>query len=247
MPMNIPQFAPISLCEMQSVRLMNRVDTKYALCSTQLYDILATLSDRYRVQTIDETTAAGYRTTYLDTPLLDMYMLHHNGKKERQKVRLREYVDSNLAWLEIKLKNNHGRTNKERIRLTSFDDYATPASVALINGYSQYALSDLIPQLGNSFKRITLVNYALTERVTIDTEICFENFRTGIRSDLGSLSVVEVKQSGASYSDIKEEFFNRRIRSMNLSKYCIGMVLTDHQIKSNRFKKKLNALGKIAN
>lgn len=245
--MNTPRFAPISLCEMQNVRLMNRVDTKYALCSAQLNDILASLSDNYRVQTIDGATVASYRTIYLDTPLLDMYMLHHNGKKERKKVRLREYVDSDLAWFEIKLKNNHGRTNKKRIQLASFNEYVTPESDDFISSHSQYALSDLSPQLGNSFKRITLVNYALTERVTIDTGIRFENFRTGIHSDLGSLSVVEVKQSGANFSVIKEEFFNRRIRPMNLSKYCIGTVLTDHQIKSNRFKTKLNALSKIAN
>jgi hypothetical protein len=245
--MNTQQFAPISLCEMQDVRLMNRVDTKYALYSAQLNDILASLSDSYRIQTIDGVTVASYRTIYLDTPLLDMYMLHHNGKKERQKVRLREYVDSDLAWFEIKQKNNHGRTNKKRIQLASFNAYATRESEELIRSNSQYALNDLLPQLGNSFKRITLVNYALTERVTIDTGICFDNFRTGIHSDLGSLSVVEVKQSGASYSAIKEELFNRRIHPLNLSKYCIGTVLTDHQIKSNRFKTKLNALSKIAN
>jgi hypothetical protein len=245
--MDTSQFAPISLGEMQAVRLMNRVDTKYALGLPLLEEILASLSASYRVQAIDGVTLADYRTVYLDTPLHDMYLLHHNGKKVRQKVRLREYVDSDLSWFEVKSKNNHGRTDKKRIPLASLGQYETRESAEFIGRNSSYALNDLVPQLGNSFRRVTLVNRALTERVTIDTEICFSNLRTGEVSDLSSLSVVEVKQAGSSFSAIKEAFFEQRIRPLNLSKYCIGMVLTDHQIKSNRFKAKLNALDKIAN
>lgn len=41
-----------------------------------------------------------------------MYRMHHCGKKVREKIRVRTYLDTNDTFLEIKNKNNHGRTKK---------------------------------------------------------------------------------------------------------------------------------------
>ena len=100
-------FAPITLAEMKSVRLMNRVDTKFVTTVPRLLQLLEMAKGEYFVQEIDGERNSAYTTLYYDTPRLDMYIMHHNGCLGRQKVRVRQYVDSNLTFLEVKNKNNH--------------------------------------------------------------------------------------------------------------------------------------------
>ena len=114
-------FAPITLAEMKSVRLMNRVDTKFVTTVPRLMQLLEMAKGEYFVQEIDGERNSAYTTLYYDTPRLDMYIMHHNGCLGRQKVRVRQYVDSNLTFLEVKNKNNHRRTRKKRITVTGFD------------------------------------------------------------------------------------------------------------------------------
>ena len=59
-----------------------------------------------------------------------------------------------------------------------------------------YDLSELRFFLENSFGRITLVNHAMTERVTIDLNLYFHNLQTGCDSNLSRLAVIELKRNG---------------------------------------------------
>ena len=52
---------------------------------------------------------------YFDTDDYEMYRMHHAGRTVREKIRVRTYLDSLDTFLEVKNKNNHGRTKKKRI------------------------------------------------------------------------------------------------------------------------------------
>ena len=103
----IDSFSTITLDEMKSVRLMNRVDTKFVTTIPRLYDLLEMAQSEYLMQEIGGVRSSAYTTLYYDTPKLEMYIMHHNGCLGRQKVRVREYVDSGQMFLEVKNKNNH--------------------------------------------------------------------------------------------------------------------------------------------
>ena len=98
----LKQFEPISLSEMESVKLMNRIDTKYAVPIAILPSILEMAKEEYYAQEIDGKRIATYDTMYYDTEDMDMYIRHHDRQLVRQKIRVRQYVDSNLTFLEIK-------------------------------------------------------------------------------------------------------------------------------------------------
>ena len=108
-------YHPISLDEMSGIKLMNRTDTKFVTSASRLRELLVLAHDDYRVQEIDGKRIARYYTAYFDTPDNNMYIVHQNGHVGRQKLRIRSYVDSGLNFLEVKTKNNHGRTKKKRV------------------------------------------------------------------------------------------------------------------------------------
>ena len=107
--------APISLDEMSRVRLMNRIDTKYVTTMPYLVRLLEMAGGEYRVQEIGGLRNMPYYTCYFDTPDRDMFTQHQRGRNARQKIRLRVYENSGTAFLEIKDKDNRGRTDKKRI------------------------------------------------------------------------------------------------------------------------------------
>ena len=114
-------FDTITLAEMEKVKLMNRVDTKFLVTTEQLMEILDRIHDRYFVQFNGGRRIADYNTLYYDTPDLKMYIAHHDRKLNRQKLRARIYVDSGIAFCEVKNKNNKGRTKKKRIPMNPSD------------------------------------------------------------------------------------------------------------------------------
>ena len=115
MDLNLNEFSSITLDKMNKIRLMKRIDRKYLLPLSDLPIFLENLKDSYFMQEIDGNRCSQYSTLYYDTPDYMMYRSHQNGKLSRIKIRTREYVDSNLCFLEIKTKSNKGVTQKIRI------------------------------------------------------------------------------------------------------------------------------------
>jgi hypothetical protein len=199
------------------------------------------------IQSIDGIRQSEYHTTYLDDKDNIMYLNHHNGRLTRQKVRIRTYVDTNDYFFEVKLKNNHGRTKKKRIHLTDADSYIQDGAADFLAEHTMLplTLSDLAPKLSNHFKRITLVNKAKTERLTIDRELSFHNEESGIDRNMDRLVVIEVKRDGNTYSPIQELLREVRIFPSGFSKYCIGMALTTPGIKRNMFNERIRKIEKL--
>lgn len=244
----LEQMSLISLEDMKSVKLMNRIDTKYVIDKPTFIQLLDRLKHQYFVQEIQGRVLMEYKTLYYDTPDLKMYTAHHNRILNRKKLRVRQYLISDDCYCEIKMKNNKGRTNKKRMRIAPerWDSIQlSPEIVLFIQKYLPYEITQLMPQLENKFKRITLVNKDKTERLTIDTGLSFYNHVTQLTASLETLFIVEVKQDGRSDSFFKNQLIDFRIRPNGFSKYCMGTVLTRSDVKYNRFKLKIRYLAKL--
>lgn len=245
------QMPTITLDEMRSVKLMNRIDTKYVLSEEEVLQLLQrALEASYRVQIIDGVRACRYLTLYYDTPEREMFTLHHNRKLTRQKLRTRTYLESGTTFFEIKNKSNRGRTKKRRTEikaeeLTCFTQNSEARE--LLTSNSRYTTAELTPALITSFCRITLVNPTLTERSTIDLELSYEDARTGNKAHIERMAIVEIKQDGNTASELKLMLRDMHIAPLKVSKYCLGTTLTVEGIKHNRFKAKIQQINKRLN
>lgn len=241
---------------MESVKLMNRIDTKYAVPLSVLPAILEAARADYFAQETGGERIATYDTMYYDTDNLDMYIRHHDSQLVRQKIRVRQYVESRLTFLEIKRKSNKGRTKKKRIAVPGFDISADTYGDSkrerwsvedFIAAKSRYRWEELSPHLSTGFHRITLVNKAKTERLTIDMDLVWKNVVTGESKTFPELVVIELKRDGNVPSRMTDIMLNLRIKPLKISKYCIGTALTTPGIKQNRFKKKIRSIEKMLN
>lgn len=243
----LDQLPPITLDEMKDIKLMNRIDKKYLATIGQLEQLLVMAQGKYMVQEIEGKRYNRYHTIYLDTPDEEMYAEHHNGRIVRQKVRVRTYLDSGDTFLEVKNKNNHGRTKKKRITVKSLHTLHEDDGDVLLSKYSKYLLADLVPKVENRFERITLVNMAKTERLTIDCHVKFHHWETDIHDTFDRLVIIELKRDGNVYSPVKDMLRELRIKPSGFSKYCIGSALTNPTLKRNRFKSRFVKINKLLN
>lgn len=242
------EMTPISLSDMKAVKLMNRVDTKYLATMDSLMAILQQASHDYLIQVFEDKTISSYDTVYFDTHDLEMYHRHHNRVLARKKVRMRNYLDTGDCFFEIKHKSNKGRVNKKRVRLpvASFDVMTlNEDAIDFLQKQTIYQGIDLLPQVRTRFDRITLVNKARTERLTIDINLKFNNLQTQLSSEFNDIVIIELKQDSSSASMMKSILMDLRIKPQRISKYCLGIVLTNPSAKYNWFKKKLMYINKI--
>ena len=237
-------FEPITLQEMDRVKLMNRMDTKFAFRFSDLNTLLPLLTLNYRVLTIEGTNTPHYESLYFDDERFSFFRDHHNGKGDRFKVRIRKYVESNLFFLEIKHKIK-GRTDKKRIVTDQFNEVLPESDLAFVQNELQ-ANKNLVPTMWNSFQRITLVSKTENERLTLDFNILFE--KDGVKKSFKQLVIAELKQEDLNRNSVFYQLMKeQRIRPYRLSKYCLGSVeiYGEDKLKFNRFKKKLLYLKKI--
>jgi hypothetical protein len=238
---------PITLEEMDSVKLLNRIDRKYVLHISQLASVLQNVLGDYRVLDINGTRIFSYDTLYFDTPDFQFYKDHHNGLNNRIKVRCRQYVDNNLSFFEIKKKYMGYRTDKYRKLIADPLKILTEPEYEVVKQkYHKHAVDQLELSLHNSFNRITLVNRSLTERFTIDLSLHFGY--NGATTDVNNVVIIEVKQDKANiHSPVVQELKKQRIHPGSVSKYILGISLLKKNIKQNAFKMILTKINKIQN
>lgn len=242
----LEKFDKIHLEEMDRVQLMDRVDTKFTFSLQSLIKMLPELNQQYKVLEVADELLSEYESLYYDDKDFSLYQDHHRELRDRFKVRYRKYVNSDIAFLEIKHKKN-GRTEKSRIRTEGICYDMTKEQLEFVTeqGLSRESLA---PSLMNRFKRITLVNKTLNERLTLDINLTFEWKDQSIV--LENIVIAELKQERALrtspfYSLMKKNL----IRPLRVSKYCVGMITIYGKgvLKYNRFKKKLLQIKKIQN
>jgi hypothetical protein len=241
------QLPPITLEEMSCIKLMNRTDTKFVATLEQLDAFLLAVQGKYYIQEKDGERLATYHTTYLDTPDYRMFRMHQCGRKVREKIRVRTYLDTNDTFLEVKNKNNHGRTKKKRILVQGLDTLQAESErvTPFLAEHAWYTLDEVSPVIENWFSRITLVNFAKTERLTIDFNLRFHHLKSDGRDSLQRVAIIELKRDGNVSAPGLESIRGLRIERSGFSKYCIGSARTNKEWKSNNFKPRLSMIHKM--
>ena len=237
-------YTTISLNEMESVKLMDRTDTKFVFHSSHLSTILSLLKKYYKVLCANDKVISVYETLYFDTLNFDLYLQHHNGKLNRHKIRHRTYVDSKIGFLEVKHKNNKGRTVKTRIKKLDVPFDFDNTSLKFLETKLPFNPKILLPKLWVNYKRITLVNLEMTERVTIDLSLDFIDTEKN-KIQLNNLVIAEVKQDKKNPSAFISVMKHLHIRPGSISKYCMAASYLNKNLKTNSFKIKLNQISKI--
>ncbi len=236
-------FESITLSEMDDVKLMSRTDTKFAFSIKHLPKILSRMGEYYRVLEIDGERVHHYKSLYYDTEDRKFYLDHHNQRVNRNKIRFREYVGSKLTFLEIKLKNNKGKTIKKRTKVKSIPEVLTDKQQNYITKTIGFPL-ELSPKQWINFSRITFVHKTQKERMTMDINLTFKNKKES--GDLKNIIIAEVKQERMSRSsDFMRIVKEMSILPMRLSKYCISTLSLNPNLKGNRFKEKLLFINKL--
>jgi len=238
---------PITLEEMSSIRLMNRTDRKFLTNVATLKRLLAMAQGCYYSQETCGHRISPYRTVYWDSREEHaMFRTHQCGHRPRMKVRVRTYLDTLDTFLEIKNKNNHGKTKKKRVAVPSIEAVMDGhAGEDFLHEKTGYTFTDIIPTLGNRFNRITLVNEGRTERLTIDFDLQFYNYETGRRAEMDNIVIIELKRDGRLPSPILPMLRALRIKPSGFSKYCIGSAITNPGLRQNRLKPRLRKIDKI--
>lgn len=240
---SLQQFEAVSLQQLDGVKLMNRVDQKFILHQQELNDLLSEILNSYNVLEIDGKRLFKYSSLYYDTDSFNFYSDHHNGKPNRIKIRSREYLDTGTAFFEIKKKIKGFRTEKYRIK-KSGDQANDHISEQALLKHHQLDHIPLVPSILIDYSRITLSAKDLSERVTIDTDLCFKKEQG--EESMGGLVIIEVKQDQVKReSPIIQALRKRRNRPFGISKYAMGMVLMNAVNKTNAFRHKVSKIKQL--
>jgi hypothetical protein len=234
----------ISLAEMDSVALLNRIDNKYVLNEEQLALIVDSIAENYFVLEIDGHRVFTYENNYFDTKDLRFYYDHHNGYVNRIKVRSRKYLETNSSFFEIKKKEKVDRTNKIRVSLDDILTELDNEKSQTVRSFSRKSLDDLCVILNNRFNRVTFINKNFTERMTLDFNIQFSDNRK--IKEFNKFYVLEIKQSkSSSRSPITEQLKKNNIREQSFSKYIFGVLSLNKSVRRNNFLPILKNIEKI--
>ncbi len=244
-------FHPISLAALNSkAAMLERLDNKYVVRAPVLEALAPQLAQAFDVLEIDDRRIFTYETCYFDDPELRSYHDHHQGRRQRMKVRVRRYVEAGLCFVEVKLKDKRGITVKKRLPCSpDAIDRLDAAALAHVRDSHQQLYGRpfdraLQPVLQMRYRRATLVARVGGERMTIDTDIRF--FGQGApRTTDADTFIVETKSAcGNGLADAILR--TQHLHPTNAcSKYCVGMSLTGAVQKFNRFRPALRKLGAL--
>jgi len=239
----LTNFNPVSLSEIDEVKLMNRIDRKYWFHISKLNELLEKVVPFYDILEIKGQRLMEYKSAYFDTADNFMYLKHHNRKLNRYKVRRRTYLTTNDDFFEIKLKTNKKRTIKKRIKTDFSSAGFLETEGTFLEKKSPFKTSELINSLNNQFYRITLIHKEKLDRCTIDIQPKFWNSKGEISFD--NLIVFELKRGRSLKSSPMVSLLRQmKIRQRGLSKYCTGRAFLEPELKRNAFKPRLRFIYK---
>ncbi len=230
----INQFEPVKLDEIFQLKLLKRVDQKFILPIDLISRLLDRVKNDYQILEIQGARDFEYFTRYYDTPRLDYYYNHQNQRANRYKIRTRDYLINNHSFLEVKQKTNTGQTIKSRMPIEKCS-HLEKEHYEYLNSIVPTEGQELIKSADNSFRRITLVSFKSSERITIDYDISFTKNNKTI--NLPYISIIEVKRvKSSSTSPIALALKEFKVYSRSFSKYCIGLSYLNPELKQNYFK-----------
>ena len=230
--------------------MLTRLDNKYLVREHVLQLALHQFSKYFDILEIDQNRLFTYESCYFDDVNLRCYFDHHQGRRQRIKIRTRKYVESNLCFMEVKLKNSRGITVKKRMPypMEQFGQL-NPEAVNYINAqhfelYGRDFGSVLNPTLQMSYERATLVAKQGGERITVDRQIRFNHNEQTFATD-EDIFVIETKSAnGNGIADALLRKLHQH-SSNKCSKYCVGMCITQQVNRYNNFMPTLRKLGAL--
>jgi hypothetical protein len=239
----LKDFESVSLDETNRMaKMLSRAENKYVVNYKQFSALLAAIREDYAVLDIDGRNEFQYASCYYDDNFA-CYNEHHQSRRQRFKVRTREYVNSGLMFFEIKLKGLRGRTDKHRMGCDTLvmpriqDEHLGMLNELYSKNYRKEMSFDLTPSLIVNYSRYTLVALKGGERVTIDFDLGFK-LPDGA-SDAVQIGhnfiIIETKSAdGRGKADSALKKMGVR-KASKCSKYCIGVNLTGEVNKNNNF------------
>lgn len=238
------EFKAIDLSEINKNSFLDRKDTKFFIPEEKINEFLERIKLNYLVLQVNGARLGEYETHYFDTPDLTLYKNHHHGKLNRYKIRIRTYVNSALSFLEVKFKSNKGRTVKSRIKYNILNKLnETALNFIKEKGFKNPEL--LVPSVVINYRRITLLEKNLLEKITIDTLLHFKNNNTS--KSIDNIAIIEIKQHNKLISDAVMNLKKMGIKPVSISKYCLAIISLYPNVAKNNFKPKLHQLNKIRN
>ena len=243
----ISTFDPISLDALNDkAAMLERLDNKYIVPASQLLPAFEAFSELFDVLEINGKRSFTYATQYYDDRVAQSYLDHHQGRRKRCKVRVRNYVDAGFSYLEVKLKDIRDVTVKKRLKLEDPKAGLSPEALDFIDYchtemYGNALARALLPVIEMQYQRVTLVAKEGGERMTIDTNLQFRNNAVE-RQVVAGQFILETKSARGNGIADKILRGNHLHPTKKCSKYCMGMAALGTVERHNRF---LPALKKL--
>jgi len=227
----IGRFDAIDLAELDRLAaLRTRFDLKYAVDEAGVRRLLADLPTRWSVLEIEGRRAFEYSSLYFDDDVLRCFHDHRRRRRLRFKLRSRRYESGAGATLELKTKDGRGRTVKQRLaRAGSTDSLDLSLDFAEREWLDERlrtigirpASPRLAPVLAIGYRRTTLVEPALGERITIDVDLTATH-RNRTATLVPRAAIVEWKSRGE-HGETARLLRGLGLRPVSFSKYCVGL------------------------
>jgi hypothetical protein len=228
----------------QARALQRRIDRKYLLAANDVAPLLHRLQSHHLLLRAGRDAWARYDNLYFDSPERELYHAHRRGCRPRYKVRIRHHLDRQLTFLEIKRKENSGRTVKMRLPMPYGHSQLGSRERRFIETQTPIDAARLAPTLAISFLRLTLVGSAINERVTLDRQL---EFSAGCQTrQVSRVVLAEVKQSQyANHDGAVRALRDLHAGAEPISKYCVGMAMLVPE-RANVFKPTLRAILRLS-
>lgn len=243
MPAAMIALPPISLDEVtETAGLLTRLDRKY-LIQAELLTELYEAAEGFQILTIDGLRCFTYESVYFDTEELLSFSGALTGRRRRFKVRTRRYLESKLCFVEVKTQGIRNTTVKVRC-VHPFD---APLDLSSSVSFTDRCLEGrtkaghLHPLLRTSYRRATLANPLLGERVTIDLDVTAELVADKRSVDLSSWVVVETK-SGSAATSVDKWLWSRGIRPSRVSKFATSLAMMEPMLPKNKWHRTIRRL-----
>jgi hypothetical protein len=220
--------------------LLNRKEIKFIVPIALIDLVLNDCKNEYDLLKINDVSTFKYSTNYYDTVDLKLYFDHHNKKGNRFKIREREYAQMDQKYVEVKTKNNKKQTIKYRKEIENWHD-----AKEFIQDHTRLIESQLHQSLCSDYTRITLLHKQRKEKVTLDFNLRFFENQKSVQYN--NLVIVEVKVENSSAIHFNTIMKKYKIRSGSLSKYCLGLISLNPNLKKNNFKMIYNQIITINN
>ncbi|HOB05588.1 MAG TPA: polyphosphate polymerase domain-containing protein [Propionibacteriaceae bacterium] len=239
----LAELTPISLDQLvERAALLIRVDRKYVLSYADAEMLIATLPRTTMALEIAGDRSFGYTSLYYDTARLESYRQTAQRRRRRFKVRTRAY-DNGATFLEVKTRRGP-HTIKERTEWTlpgnqSLDAVGRSYAVDRLAAAGLDDPGQLLPTLWTRYRRSTLYLPDSGSRLTVDTNLAWQDTAGGARLDRPGLAIVETK-SGSSPSSADRLLWSLGHRPQTISKYATGLAALHPGLPSNRWHRLLH-------